>query len=112
MKYEEVLPVVVSIIIIVLVAFLRRDERLAPILATMPINIPIMLWIITSTSGMTQDKMTATAQSMFWNMFPTVLFIGVVWVAFRWGWQLLPALGAGYAAWGALLALINRVRNG
>ena len=44
---RQILPVIVSILIIIAVAILRNySKTLAAIFATMPINIPLSLWII------------------------------------------------------------------
>lgn len=110
---RQVLPVLISILIIIAVAVLRNHSKtLAAIFATMPINIPLSLWIIASADGTDQTAMADYAQSLVYGIFPTVIFIIVTWLAFRAGWSLLPTLGIGYAVWGVLLAVTLWLRGG
>lgn len=110
--WGRIAPVIVSIAIIILVAILRNySKTLAAILATMPINIPLALWVVNSGGDMTQDTMTVFTSNMFWNMFPTMLFIGAVVLLTRAGWQLFPSILTGYLIWAVSLALLTLLRN-
>ena len=110
--WGRIAPVIVSIAIIILVAILRNySKTLAAIFATMPINIPLALWVVNSGGDMTQDTMTVFTTNMFWNMFPTLLFIGVVVLLTKSGWQLLPAILTGYLLWAVSLAALTLLRN-
>jgi hypothetical protein len=109
--WGKVAPVIVSILIIIAVAILRQYSRtFAAIAATMPVNIPLALWIVNSGEE-TSASMADFSRTMTFNMFPTVLFIAVVWLAFRAGWQLLPALGVGYLAWGVGMLVMSGIRQ-
>lgn len=108
--WSKVAPVIVSIIIIIAVAILRQySKTFAAIAATMPINIPLALWIINS--GEDAAGMTSISKDMAFNMLPTVLFIVVAWLAFRAGWTLIPTLLIGYAAWGVGMLGIVGLRH-
>lgn len=108
--WGRVLPVLVSIAIIIAVAILREHSRaLAAIAATMPINIPLALWIVSD--GSTPEQMEQFTRALFINIVPTLLFLLVVWLAARAGWRLLPMLGAGYAAWGVTLLALSAARG-
>ena len=110
--WGRVAPVIVSILIIIAVAILRNySKTLAAIFATMPINIPLGLRVVYGGGDMTDDALAAFANNMFWNMFPTVVFIGVVVLAVKAGWALFPSILTGYAAWGLVLAAITLVRG-
>lgn len=108
LTWQRVAPVVVSIVIIVLVAVLRNYSRtLAAITATMPINIPLALWIFHSGGDVVQEDFADFAGTIVVGMLPTILFAAVAWVAARAGWSLIPIIIAGYVAWGiALLVLL------
>lgn len=111
-EWGKVAPVIVSIIIIIVVAFLRNySKTLAAILATMPINIPLALWVIDSGGDMTQDSMAVFTSNMFWNMLPTLMFIVVVLLCVKSSWTLLPSIIAGYVGWGVSLAGMTLLRG-
>ncbi|MBZ0286918.1 MAG: hypothetical protein K8I30_04845, partial [Anaerolineae bacterium] len=98
--WQKILPVIVSIIIIITIAVLREySKTLAAIASTMPINIPLGMWIIAagdSSAGVMQQFMGA----LFINIWPTIGFLMVAWLAARAGWGLVPMIAAGYIAWG------------
>ncbi|NWG16567.1 MAG: hypothetical protein HXY41_08025 [Chloroflexi bacterium] len=108
--WQRVLPVLVSIAIIILVAILREySKTLAAITATMPINVPLALWIIYAAEG--QPAMMSFTEALLINIWPTIIFLIIAWLAARAGWGLLPILVAGYLGWGISLGLILFVRQ-
>lgn len=110
--WERVLPVVVSIGVILLVAVLREHSRtFAAIAATMPINVPLALWIVFS-ADRDPTARAAFSEGMLIGIFPTVLFLIVSYLVVRAGWPLIPTLLAGYAAWGLALLTIMLIRRG
>jgi hypothetical protein len=109
-EWSKVLPVLMSIGIIITIAILREYSRtLAAIVSTMPINIPLGMWIVFS--GSTQTEFEYFTRSLFLNMWPTMVFILLAWLAVRAGWQLLPSIGVGYLGWGVTLGLLFLVRG-
>jgi hypothetical protein len=110
MNLQKSLPVITSIAIIIGVALLReRSRTLAAILATMPINIPLALWVIFGLSDYTKRDAELFVQSLLPGIIATTVWIVVVLMAVRWGANLLPAVLIGYAAWGALLTVFIRL---
>ncbi len=110
--WERVLPVLVSIAIIILIAILREySKTLAAITATMPVNIPLGMWIMYNAEEGDRTVMAAFTGSLVVGIGPTVLFLVVVWLAARAGWSLLPMLIAGYLAWGLALGVILLFRH-
>src|SRR5260221_3088166 len=105
---RQILPVAVSIIIIIAVALLRNYSRtLAAVFATMPVNLPLALWIFYNAEGSNQPAMTAFASSLVIGIFPTVSFVAVAWVSFCAGWTLLSAIVSCFSAdWVFLRGLI------
>jgi hypothetical protein len=103
---QKALPIITSIVIILIVAVLReRSRTLAAIFGTMPINMPLVMWIIWSTPDTTQPIMIGFVRSLIVGMIPTMLWLAIVFLALRSGWQLWTALFSGYAVWGVLLAV-------
>jgi hypothetical protein len=109
--WRDVGPVIVSILIIIAVAIVRAHSRtLAAVMATMPINVPLAMWVIYAGANGDRSTMTQFTQSMLIAIVPTVVFIAVVWLAARAGWRLAPMLLVGYLAWGAGLGVTLGVR--
>lgn len=105
MSIQKTLPVLASIAIILLVAVLReRSRAAAAVLATMPINIPLALWVVSSGSGGDARVMADFVRSLISSLIPSFVWLGVVFFAVRAGWGVLPAIGAGYGVWAVLIA--------
>jgi hypothetical protein len=105
-NWPKVLPVLVSIAIILLVAYLRdRSRTAAVILATMPINLPLALWV---TFGSDADPLLITAfvRSLLWGLGATCIWLVAVFVMVRAGGGLLRAVGAGYLLWGLSVGML------
>jgi hypothetical protein len=109
--FQRVLPVIVSICIIIAVAVLRQySKTLAAIAATMPINIPLGLWIVYAGEKGNNGAMVDFSRNVMVNMIPTMFFAVVVWFAFRAGWTLVPSIIAGYIAWAIVLGVISVIK--
>lgn len=108
--WGRVLPVIISICIIIAIAILREySKTLAAIATTMPINLPLGLWLVYGASS--KEEMEQFTRSLFLNMLPTMLFVVIIWQAARAGWTLLPMITAGYAGWGIGLGLLLLIRQ-
>ena len=110
-KTQDVLPVVLSIIVIILVAVLEKQSKLfAAITATMPLGIPLALWIVYASSGGDKAVVSQFNFSMMLGFLPTMAFLITIWLAARAGMKLVPMLASGYAVWaiGAGLLVILR----
>jgi hypothetical protein len=93
-------------IIILTVAMLReRSRALSAIVSTMPINMVLALWIISGVADTNQQTMVNFVRSLLIGLVPSFLWLVVIYIALRAGWSLLPAILAGYAVWGLLVAL-------
>lgn len=106
MSFARTVPVIVSILIILMVALLReRSRTLAVIFGTMPINLPLTLWI--TFGGATDNVATVAAfvRSLVLGLVATFLWLAVVWLVVRAGWGLWAAVAGGYAAWGVLIVV-------
>jgi hypothetical protein len=110
--WQKILPVIVSIIIIITIAFLREySKTLAAIASTMPINIPLGMWIIAAGGDGDKAVMQQFTGALFINIWPTIGFLLVVWLAARAGWGLVPMIVAGYIAWAIGLGAILLLRQ-
>jgi hypothetical protein len=110
--WQKILPVIVSIIIIVTIAVLREySKTLAAIASTMPINIPLGMWIVAAGGDGDKAVMQQFTGALFINIWPTIGFLLVVWLAARAGWGLVPMIAAGYIAWGIGLGVILLLRQ-
>lgn len=111
-EWGKVLPVIVSIGVIMIVAALRNHSRaVAAIAATMPINIPLTIWIVTSgTTDNNPDALVGFIEGLLIGIIPTVFYLIAAYVAARLGWSLVMVLLAGYAAWGGTLIIILAIQ--
>lgn len=109
--WQRVLPVLVSMGVILLVALLRQHSRtLAAITATMPINIPLALWIVYSGDSDTGSR-TAFVEGLIVGLIPTLVFLAVAYWGARSGWGLFPMIIAGYVGWGLSLGVLLLVQS-
>ena len=107
---QKALPIITSIVIILIVAVLReRSRTLAAILGTMPINMPLVMWIVWNSPTTDQPIMVGFVRSLIIGMVPTMIWLAIVFLALRSGWQLWTALLSGYAAWAILLLVAIQV---
>jgi hypothetical protein len=103
---QKALPVVASIGIILVVALLReRSRTLAAILATMPINMVLGMWIVSGAAEADAQVMTDFVRSLLVGLVPSFIWLLMVYGALRAGAPLWTAILAGYGVWGALIAL-------
>ncbi len=110
-NWPKVLPVLVSIAIILLVAYLRdRSRGAAVILATMPINLPLALWVTFGGDSSDQAAMTTFVRSLLWGLAATGLWLAAVYLMVRTGGGLLRAIGAGYLLWGVAVTMLFVLR--
>jgi len=112
MKSQDILPVVLSVVIIIIVAVLEKQSKvIAAITATMPLTAALALWIVyTSANG---DK-TATSQfslSMVFGFIPTLFFMVAAWIATRAGMKISGILLTGYGVWAIGAGIVFLLRK-
>jgi len=111
-KLQDVLPVILSMVIIIIVAILEKQSKLfAAITATMPLTIPLALWIVYSSSGGDKAAVTQFTQSLALSLIPTLLFAITIWLAARSGLKLVPIIASGYVVWAAGAGLLVILRK-
>jgi hypothetical protein len=112
MKWHEVVPVLISIVVIVLVAVLEKTSKLiAAVTATMPLSIPLALWIVYSSAEGERTAVVEFTQSMMIGIIPTIAFLITVWLGARAGLRLAPMLILGYAVWAVVLGVVILLRR-
>lgn len=109
--WSRVAPVLVSIGIIILIAIVRQySKAFAAIAATMPVNIPLGMWIVYSGTDDHQAALAEFSQAALMNLVPTVVFLVVAWQLSRNGYSLMATIALGYVAWGVCLGLVFLLR--
>lgn len=111
-KSPTIVPLLISFLVLTAVTVLQRSSRLAAALtATMPLTIPLALWIVAAGEPDDPQAMAEFSRGLLWSIWPTVLFVVVIWAASRAGWRLAPTIGVGYLAWGLGVAAILGARR-
>jgi hypothetical protein len=108
MSWQEISRILIACAVIVAVALLQKQSKLiAAITATMPINVPLAMWILYSATGGDHSSMRQFTQSLVLSILPTVGFMLAAWLASRADMKLGPTLLAGYAVWGAGVLMLT-----
>lgn len=82
MKSQDIIPVVLSIIVIILVAVLEKQSKLfAALAATMPLASPLALWIVYSSNAGNKDAVSQFSLSLLFGLLPTLAFLIAIWFA-------------------------------
>ncbi len=111
-SWERVLPVIISICVIIVIAIARQHSRtVAAITATMPINIVLAIWILSSGETSNPNNLIEFIEGLIIGLIPTFFFLFAVYFAAKAGWSLLPMLAAGYATWGIMLVIVLGIQS-
>jgi len=109
---RQVMPVVLSILVIIAVAIIRSySKTLAAVTATMPVNIPLAMWIAYSGEHGDHDAVTQFAGNLVVGLGATVLFTAARWLAARAGLGFVPMLVVSYLTWGGVLVAFYLLRT-
>ena len=112
MKWQDVVPVLISIVVIILVAVLQKQSKLAAaILSTMPLTAPLAVWIVYSLNEGSTAVMEEFSLSLLLGGIPTLGFMVAVWLAARAGLGLGGILLYGYGAWFVVLVVLIGVQR-
>jgi len=112
MKFQEYLPVAISVLVIILVAIVQKQSKLAAgVTATMPVTIPLALWIVYNSSKGNQAEVVQFTNGMINGIISTIAFVFAIWVGSRLGLKLGSLIGLGYIAWGLTLAVVLVIRK-
>lgn len=112
MKLQDILPVLLSIIVIIFVAILEKQSKLfAALTATMPLTAPLALWIVYSSNAGDKTAVSQFSLSLLLGLLPTLAFLIAVWLAARAGMKLAPMILIGYGVWAVGATLIYLLRE-
>jgi hypothetical protein len=112
MKSQDILPVVLSIIVIILVAVLEKQSKLfAALTATMPLAAPLALWIVYSSNSGDKTSVSQFSLSLLLGSLPTLAFLIAIWLAARAGMRLIPMILTGYGVWATGASILYLLRN-
>ena len=112
MKWHEILPVVISIIVIILVAIIQKYSKLvAGLTATMPLSAALALWIVYASSEGNGTIVAQFTRGMVLGIIPTVGFLIAIWLCSRSGLKLVPMLLVGYGVWAMGVAVLISLRK-
>jgi hypothetical protein len=112
MKWHEFVPVITSIIVIILVTVFERQSKLfAAVTATMPLTMPLALWIVYSANQGERAAVEKFTSGLVLGIIPTLAFVIAVWFASRLGLKLAPILFVGYGVWLATLLTVLGLRR-
>ncbi len=112
MKSSEILPVIISIAVIVLVAVLQKYSKLfAAVTATMPLTIPLSLWVVYASVQGDRAQMEEFAQSLVMGVIPTLAFTLALWMGARQDLKIAPLLAISYGVWGVVLLVLIGIRR-
>lgn len=112
MKIQDILPVLLSIVVIILVAVLEKQSKLAAaITATMPIGASLALWIVYSANEGDQAVMEQFSLGLLVGIVPTIGFIIAAWLSSRAGLTLVSMFLVSFMVWGVGLGLVLVLRK-
>jgi hypothetical protein len=112
MKWQEILPVFFSILVIILIAIFEKQSKLiAAITATMPVTITLGLWIIYAAAEGESVAVSEFTLGMMLAILPTIGFLVTVWLASRAEMKLVPMIVLGYTVWGLGSLLLFGLRR-
>ncbi len=112
MKSQDILPVVLSIIVIILVAILEKQSKLiAALIAVMPLAAPLALWIVYSSNSGDRTTVSQFSLGLMLGLLPTLAFLVTVWLTARAGMKLAPMILTGYAVWAIGVVILFLLRN-
>jgi hypothetical protein len=112
MKMHDIIPVITSIMVLILVAIIEKQSKLfAAVTATMPLTMPLALWIVYSSSRGEKSAVEKFTSGLIVGIIPTFAFAIATWLATRAGLKLAPILFIGYAVWAVTLLAILGLRR-
>jgi|SRR5215211_6710540 len=112
MKSQDILPVVLSIVVIILVAVVEKQSKLfAALTATMPLTTPLALWIVYASSAGDKTVVSQFSLSLLLGVIPTLAFLITIWLAARAGMNLGPMILTGYGVWAVGATILYLLRH-
>jgi len=112
MKTNEILPVLISIVLLVLAALLQKQSKLiSAMISTTPIRISLTMWVIYAAVEGSKQEMTQFTQGIIFSLIPTFLFAIGAWLAARAGMKISGILLSGYGTWAISAGILYLLRQ-
>lgn len=112
LKWQEIIPVLTSISVIIFIAVMQRYSKLvAAVTATMPLTIPLALWIVYSAAHGDRTAVVQFTGSLLVGIIPTLAFVFALWLGARAGLKLAPLIALGYLSWAVVLGIVIFLRR-
>lgn len=109
--WSRVTPVLISIGIIIIIAIVRQYSRtVAAIVVTMPINIPLGMWLVYGGSDDPHAALAEFNEALILNFVPTIVFLIVAWQLAKAGHSALSTIVLSYIVWAVCLGIILLIR--
>ncbi len=99
--WPKVIPVILSIVIIIFIALISESSRfVAGITATMPLGIPLSMWVVYANADRDQGVLVEYTNSLGLGLVALFVFMIGVWFATnRLDAGLWQSIGMGYVGW-------------
>lgn len=108
---QQWLPVAISMLVLIAIAVLQAQSKtIAAITATMPLTIPLALWIVYAANRDNPAAISEFTGSLLVGVIATLVFAVALWLAARAGLGLVPMLATAYLAWAAALGMYLALR--
>ncbi len=112
MKSQEYLPVLISIAIIIAVAFLQRQSKLAAaIISTTPVRAALAIWVVYAAVDGNKEAVVKFNGSVALSLISTMLFALGAWYAAKADMKIGGILLSGYAAWAISTGILYLFRQ-
>ncbi len=112
MKPQEVYPVLISIVIIIAVAFLQRQSKLAAaIISTTPIRAALAMWVVYAAVEGNKEAVVKFNGSVALSLISTILFAIGAWWAAKQDMKIGGIMLTGYGAWAVATGIIYAFRQ-
>lgn len=100
MSLTKVYQLLLSMGILTVVAIVSERHRdVAGLLAAMPLQIPLAIWIAYTSAGGNAEQTTGFARAAFFGIIPTAIFCLAVWLALSRGIRLPQVYVLAYSIW-------------
>ncbi|MBC7263418.1 MAG: hypothetical protein H5T64_03560 [Chloroflexi bacterium] len=106
MDTNRVYQILISMVVITTVSLIGDRWRvLGGIIASMPLTIPLTLWIVFSNTGGDYVLSAEFARAATIGLVATFAFAVTSWWALRQGWPIARVILVGYTAWGLVTGI-------
>ena len=89
-----------AMVILVIVAFIgERYRNIAGLLTSMPLQIPLAMWIVYTSTGGQSEQTAQFARAAFYGIVPTAMFCLTCWLVLAKGWPFPRVVMTAYGVW-------------